>query len=275
MENFELLEKIMDVCAMLDADEFPELCAYLDSVTDEVRGVTEDAYELANRILLCDKPSLLPPFIRDFIVELFEDAFDAGNAEAMNDLGAQYYDGSRGFEQDFSKAVRCYELAAENGSRQAQENLGYCYYYGRNMPVDYEKAFHYFALGAFEGHLISLYKIGDMYAAGYYVQKNEKEAFLIYEHCIHSMTDAAAPIVAGPVFLRLARCYLDGKGTEKDAKSALICFQKAETFLYDMVKNGDTMYKKSLLAAIEGQAAARNVLLSRLSEKQWLDGKRD
>ena len=102
------------------------------------------------------------------------------------------------------------------------------------MPVDYEKAFHYFALGAFDGHLISLYKIGDMYQNGYYVEKNPKEAFLIYNRCLDTMTDEAAPMVAGPVFLRVGNAFLKGLGTEKNAMNALICFQKAETFLYDM-----------------------------------------
>ena len=41
---------------------------------------------------------------------------------------------------------------------------------------DYQKAFHYFLLGALDGHLISLYKIGDMYLNGYHVEKNEKRA---------------------------------------------------------------------------------------------------
>ena len=100
-------------------------------------------------------------FDRGNKTKMFDLEIGAGNADAMNDLGALYYDGSRGFEQSFEKAVRYYSMAAENGSRQAQENLGYCYYYGRDGEPDYEKAFHYFALGAFDGHLVSLYKIGE------------------------------------------------------------------------------------------------------------------
>ena len=148
-------------------------------------------------------------------------------------------------------------MAAKLGNRQAQENLGYCYYYGRNIPVDYEKAFHYFALGAFDGHLISLYKIGDMYMNGYYVEKNPTEAFHIYERCLETMTDEAALTVAGPVFLRLGNAFLYGNGTEENAKSALVCFQKAELYLFDMVARGEWMYKKSLEDAIEGQEKAR------------------
>ena len=172
--QLELYEnEISELLAMLNEEDYPETYNFLAAVVSGEEGAEFDLYVIANELLRFDKPNDLPPFIIDFITDLFTACIEEGNADAMNDLGAQYYDGARGFEQSFEKAVYYYNMAAENGSRQAQENLGYCYYYGRTGVVDYEKAFHYFALGAFDGHLISLYKIGDMYAAGYYVKKNE------------------------------------------------------------------------------------------------------
>jgi hypothetical protein len=56
---------------------------------------------------------------------------------------------------------------------------------------------------------------------------------------------------------------------ESDAKSALICYQKADLYLFDMVKGGKTMYKKSLLSAIEGQSKAREMLTVELPENNW------
>ena len=112
-------------------------------------------------------------------------------------------------------------------------------------------------------------KIGDMYQNGYYVKKNPKEAFLIYNRCLDTMTDEAAPTVAGPVFLRVGNAFLEGLGTEKNAMNALICFQKAETFLYDMVAGGEVMYRKSLRSAIDGQAKARKILAEALPSDQW------
>ena len=218
METKDLRKKLEAVLEALGENEAPECIEYIEEQfvgDDEL--FCDEPYEIANTLLQCDKSGDLPKVIRDLIEELFSAAFDDGNGDAMNDLGAQYYDGSRGFDQDFTKAVNCYKLAAAKGSRQAQENLGYCYYYGRNMPVDYEKAFHYFALGAFDGQLISLYKIGDMYRNGYYVEKNEVEAFHIYSRCLDTMTDEAAQIVAGPVLLRGARHFL----TESVQKSTL------------------------------------------------------
>lgn len=51
------------------------------------------------------------------------------------------------------------------------------------------------------------------------------------------MTDDAAKLVAGPVYLRLGNAFLYGTGTEPNAKTALICYQNAERFLFDMVSS--------------------------------------
>ena len=260
---------INEILSMLDAEEYPETYMYLAAQDDDDGSEPDEPYDMANKLLGLDKPEDLPPHVIDFIEELFLSEIEAGNADAMNDLGAQYYGGNRGFEQSFQNAAYYYDMAAQNGSRQAQENLGYIYYYGRIGKPDYEKAFHYFALGAFDGHLISLYKIGDMYLNGLYVRKNEKKAFNIFVHCIQTMTPEAEPIVAGPVYLRLGRLFLNGTGTGQDAKSALVCFQKAEAFLFDMVMNGDVMYKKSLASAIEGQEKARKLLIESLPDESW------
>lgn len=269
MEPYDIYNSIQAVLAILDADEAPEARAYLNDLIFRDGLTEQSSFSIANDLLNCDQPEPLPQVLREYIEELFEVAFENDIADAMNDLGAQYYDGSRGFEQDFTKAFHCYQLAAAKGSRQAQENLGYCYYYGRNVPVDYEKAFHYFALGAFDGHLVSLYKIGDMYMNGYYVEKNPVEAFHIYSRCLETMTDQLAPVAAGPVFLRVGNAFLYGNGTEENAKSALVCYQKAESFLYDMVAGGNVMYKKSLQSAIDGQAKARAKLMETLPEQEW------
>ena len=273
-KNIRLYEMIQEVFSMLDAEELPQTAGALSNLLASDADSLPAPLAIANGVMDLDKPGTFPAYIIDFVTELFEMEIAAGSEDAMNDLGSLYYEGSRGFEQNFEKSVYFYQMAAEHGSRQAQENLGYCYYYGRNMDrPDYEKAFHYFALGAFDGHLISLYKIGDMYLNGLYVPRNEKEAFCIYRRCLETMTDEAAPRTAGPVFLRLAKMYLNGLGTACDPKAALICYQKAESFLYDMVKDGDVMYKNSLRAAIEGQSKARALLAAELPCREWTDDK--
>ena len=261
--------EVQSILAMLDANELPEVYRYLTGILEEDGSVSDGPLAIANALMDLDKPLIFPEFLIGFIEDMYQLEIAEGNDDAMNDLGAQCYGGNRGFGQSFDKAVMYYQMAAAKGNRPAQENLGYCYYYSRDGKPDYEKAFHYFALGAFDGHLVSLYKIGDMYLNGLYVPKNEKEAFCIYVRCMETMTQQAEGRVAGPVLLRLGGLFLDGIGTEEDAKSALVCFQKAESFLYDMVLGGDDMYRRSLAEAIDGQAQARKKLTEQLPEKTW------
>ena len=49
----------------------------------------------------------------------------------------------------------------------------------------------------------------------------------------------------------------------------MICFQKAEAFLYDMVLSGDTMYRKSLEAAVRGQEKTREKMAEKLPAYNW------
>lgn len=257
---------------VIGAGRFAKKCQYLCGLVHEDGSVEDMPYEIAGKLMACDNPKRFPDVLIGFIREMYRLEIAEGNDHAMNDLGAQYYDGSRGFPQDFGKAIHYYQLAADHGNRQAQENLGYCYYYGRDMEApDYQKAFHYFLLGALDGHLISLYKIGDMYLNGYCVEQNEKEAFLIYRHCLDMMNEEAEKFVAGPVYLRLGNMFLRGTGTEVNLKSALICFQKAEFYLYNMVEAGDHKYKKSLRNAVKGQQEAREQLMEQLAEDEWID----
>lgn len=270
MEVEVLNKKICKLFENLDDEKYPETTEYIESWLDTPNSYRDDAYNVYYEISLSDRPKKWTPEIVHFLEEILLDEVEKGNADAMNDLGAMYYDGNRGFEQSFEKAMKYYKMAAANGNRQAQENLGYCYYYGRDGEVDYEKAFHCFALGAFDGHLISLYKIGDMYYNGYYVEKNLKEALLIYERCIETMTDEAAGVVAGPVLLRLGNMHLNGEGTKKDPRTALACYQSAERYLYAMVvDDGNYMYKKSLKGAIEGQEKARTEMAKMVDDREW------
>ena len=165
--------------------------------------------------------------------------------------------------------VEYYTIAAEGGCRQAQENLGYCFYYGRDMPVDYKKAFHYFALGAFDGHLCSLYKIGDMYRNGYYVDKNEVEAFRIYMHCAQGLNEDNIHLVGADIMMRLGDCFFKGIGTEVDNKQALKYYQLAEQMYYERLESGDFLIKNCYKHVLKNQEEARQKLNDVLSGYEW------
>lgn len=268
IDKYEIYNEIQSIYSILPPEDYPQTHEYLAHILAE-EELEESPFDIVMNINESDRLAPMPDYLIDFVTDLLEGEIEEDNDAAMNTLGAMYYEGFRGFEQNFKKAVHYYEMAAERGNRTAQENLGYCYYYGRVGAPDYEKAFHYFALGAFDGNLISLYKIGDMYLNGLYVKKNEREAFYIYNRCLETMTVEAADSVAGQVFLRLGKMYVYGIGTKPDYYSALACYQKAEFYLFKLVREqGEYMYKKSLSAAIKGQQTAREKLAEKLGSPE-------
>lgn len=245
----------------IDDEERPQLAEYFQNFE---KGEEFSSYDLACAFQNLDRDKALPREIFNSIVSVYKSEIEAGNAEAMLNLGSLYYNG-HGCEQDFTKAVYYYEMAAKHDNRQAHENLGYCYYYGRNVRIDYEKAFYHFAIGAFEGKPVSLYKIGDMFRNGYYVGTNPDEAFVLYM-CAYKRSDENS---RGQVALRLGNAYLNGEGVEADPRTALKYFQEAELYLYDMIRNGDYMYFKSLKAAVDSQEIARIRLSVLLDVCDW------
>ena len=260
-----MLEETRKALTMLNRDLYPECYERL------LQAMTsgETPFPVVSDLMECDKPKQLPPFLLEYITTLYQAEIEMENDHAMCNLGAHYYAGNRGFEQNFKKAMELYTMAAERGNRQAQENLGYCYYYGRDGKVDYEKAFHYFALRAFDGWPTSLYKIGDMYLHGYYVQKDEREAFALYRRCLELVDSDERDVVSGPVHLRLGNMYLNGIGTQKNPEQALLHYNLAELMLFQMIRNGDYMYKNSLREAIEGESKARTLLMENLPGDEW------
>ena len=249
------IQKIRKALENLNAEEFETIRGYLKHVVEhaEMHSEFEVGEFLTDDALFED----LPPSLVKLARQMFETAAKAGNAEAMNELGALYYDGAKSFPQDYGKAREWFEKASEAGNEQATESLGYCLYYGRTGEPDYEKAFRCFAEGAILGRTNSLYKTGDMYMDGLFVEKNEDKAFRIYVRCLETMTEEEEDVVAGPVHLRLGKAYLRGTGTTENAFKALIHLQKAEGYLFLMVAAGFERYRKSYKEAVALQDEAR------------------
>jgi hypothetical protein len=269
MTDMNAYELLSDILSTITESEYPEIYNTIQMNLDtENKQVYFDAYTIANQLHEADGAKQLPKCVADFLIAVYEDEMNEGNADAACDLGTLYYTGRCG-EQSYAKALAYYDQAAKLGSRQAQENLGYCYYYGRDTAVDYEKAFHYFALGAFDGHLRSLYKIGDMYRNGYYVEQHPWEAFSIYLRCANTMTEDALPLVGADVMMRIADCYYEGIGTEPDFKLALHYYHLAERMFYDRLEAGDYFIKDCYDKVIRRQAEVRQQLMLQLPGFDW------
>lgn len=269
MNSKKLYRRLNDILSKISEEDYPEIYNIIENELDfSDEEVYEEAYNIAGELHEADGAKILPRCIADFIMDVYNDELNSGNVNAACDIGALYYTGRAG-EQNYKKAVEYYTIAADGGCRQAQENLGYCFYYGRDIPVDYEKAFHYFALGAFDGHLRSLYKIGDMYRNGYYVDKNEAEAFYIYMHCVDGLNEDNISYVGGDIMMRVGDCFFNGIGTEVDNKQALKYYQLAEQMFYERLETGDFLIKNCYKRVLKNQEEARQRLNKALPGYEW------
>ncbi len=265
-QAYDILSRILD---MLNENDYPEIYSVIYANIDEVaEEILSEPYFIAQQLHEADATKQFPQYVSEFLIKVYEDEIANGNADAACDIGSLYYTGRAG-EQNYAKALEYYTVAANGGCRQAQENLGYCYYYGRDTEVDYKKAFHFFALGAFDGHICSLYKIGDMYRNGYYVEKNEREAYRIYRRCLETMTTESVPFVGADVTVRIADCYFEGIGTEIDYELALEYYQKAERLFYKRLQDGDFMIKRSYEKVISRQIEVRQKMKEKLPYYEW------
>lgn len=96
-------------------------------------------------------------------LQYFTQAASAGNAIAMAYLGKIYLDGSDEIKQDNETALKYFKKASELGNPVGQSGLGLMYLYGRGVDKDYTKALKYFTLAADQGWVDGQLQLGNMY----------------------------------------------------------------------------------------------------------------
>lgn len=265
--EYELVEKrVKELLEVVDKEKYPETYNSLEAFVD---AWFEDLCYFWGNVMESDKKSPLEPNVAKLIEEILLDEIKENNHNAMCDLGSLYYNGRLNGVKDYKKAVYYYEMSAKLGNRQATENLGYCYYHGRLGEPDYKKAYHYFVKGALDRHMVSLYKVGDMYKNGLYVEKDEKEAYLIFKYCSESLDEYQEKDFGADIYIRLADCYYNGSGIDKDLVLALEYYQKAERFYYPRILDGDFMYKKQYERSITMQQLVREELKKEIPDYSW------
>ena len=77
---------------------------------------------------------------------------------------------------EYKKAIKYFEMAAQSGKKEAYYSLGVIYHQGEGVPQNYKKAFEYFKLAAQKGHSEADYNLGIMYYQGEGVPQNYKKA---------------------------------------------------------------------------------------------------
>ena len=210
-----------------------------------------------------EHPELVTDNITKRILRFYKIAVARNISRAMLNLGALHYNGVF-VQRDFAKAVKLYKMAAgsddSNVAARAICNLGYCYYYGRSIAVDKEKAFSYFLKGTLlYNDPNCLYKLGDMYRYGEYVEKSEKMAYTLYKkaHSVHLCFDESF----ADILVRLGECELYGIGTDQNVISAMKRLTLAEGHLYEKIHIKKDPFAQEVLTKTKGLIKAAEEIL--------------
>ncbi|MFZ5986401.1 MAG: hypothetical protein ACOYWZ_04635, partial [Bacillota bacterium] len=120
-------------------------------------------------------------------------------------------------------------------------NIGRLYYVSNeniSFKQNKEKAFYWLNLSADKGSFIGAIEAGDMARSGDGIFKNEKVAFDLYKKALENK-------IHGTAYERLAYCYENGIGTDKDQ-------QKAQEYYFKSTLDGNPtgLYKLSTSAGI-------------------------
>ena len=86
---------------------------------------------------------------------------EAGDAQAIHNLGVYYDKGMYGLPQNHTKALELYHRAGELGCSKAYVCIGYSYHYGEGVEIDKKKAKHYYELAAMAGDVEARYNLGN------------------------------------------------------------------------------------------------------------------
>jgi hypothetical protein len=114
------------------------------------------------------------------LLELLERTPGRHTPTAQFNLGMMYGNG-KGVPQDYSKAVKWYRLAADQGFADAHLNLGLMYAQGRGVVQGYTEAVKWYRLAADQEHASAQSNLGVMHANGAGVPQDFTKAARLFK----------------------------------------------------------------------------------------------
>ena len=162
----------------------------------------------------------LCPFCRtptptsDEMIEQYKKRIEAGDADAIYNLGCWYADENFGLQQDHNKAWELWHQAAELGHAISYYSIGAAYYEGNGVERDETKANHYWELAAMGGVVESRYNLGALEFNAGNIDRALKH-FMIAAGCgyTRSLED-------------IKQMFMDGDATKDDYAKALLVYQE-------------------------------------------------
>ncbi|CAG9854135.1 unnamed protein product [Phyllotreta striolata] len=147
----------------------------------------------------------------------FTQAAQAGNALAMAYLGKIYLDGSDEIPANNETALKYFKKASELNNPVGLSGLGLMYLYGRGVDKDYSKAHQYFLQAADQGWVDGQLQLGNMYFSGLGVKKDYKMANKYF-----SLASQSGHVLA---YYNLGQMHAQGTGMIRSCATAVELFK--------------------------------------------------
>ena len=154
----------------------------------------------------------------DEIIEPLTKSAEMGNSDAQNLLGDCYYIG-RGVKLDYNRAVYWYSKSAGQNNAEAQNNLGDCYFLGDGVEENNQKAFELFLKSANQNNVHAQNNLGDCYYNGNGIEQDYNKAFYWYSKSASNGDDYGQKA--------LGDCYYYGNGVTQNYDKAIEWYSKA------------------------------------------------
>lgn len=152
--------------------------------------------------------------------KLFQLAANQGLLDAQNNLGLMYAHG-RGVSQNDNEAAHWFTIAADAGYPPAMSNLGLMTLAGIGVKEDKARAIDLFQRASDLGDPAALNNLGVMYRDGIVVPQSPETAAKLFE----SATKRGYAVA----YINLAKLYMDGIGVEQDRDRAVSLLNDAAT----------------------------------------------
>ena len=200
------------------------------------------------------------------LFSLMQNASVSNLPSAQFKLGYMYYYGD-GVEVDYEQAYYWFEKAAQNEHVEAISWMGYMNMFGYGKDIDYSLAHYWFKKGADYNDSYSENKLGELYFDGYGVKSDYFKAFNWFKKAADKSNVLAMSWVG--------YCYEMGYGTAQNYENAYNWYLKAAN-LYDNYsenKLGEFFYNGYFVQSNMQKAFewfSRSALSGNIKAKSWL-----
>lgn len=175
------------------------------------------------------------------------DQNSSSDANSFLSIGDVYYRGF-GVSVDYSRAFSFYMKAAQMGHAHALCKVAMCYENGLGVKKDYRVAKRYYETAAQQNDILAMIRLGDLYWNGYktIIPQDTETAADYYLDALDELEVNETSWFSADVFLRLAKCLIEGIGVAVDYDKAAVFLDIAINGFNTRIQLGDTDCEKDL-----------------------------